>query len=358
MPLLLQRRLLMGFGLVLGGLLLAWFMLGEQTSVSTENAYVKANKLALSSEVSAIVKSVQVEPNQTVVAGQLLVELEDAPFQLAVAEAQAHLEQVQNEIQARRADYAEVEAELNQAKQDSAFYERQLTRNQRMGPSAISESVLDESRQQLTRAQAQIAINQQKLAGLRAALGGSPDVPLEAQADILVAQAQLDRARYQLSRTRIVAPVAGTVANEVPQLGEMVMAGFTVVTLMATNDMWIEANLKETQLTHVRPGQTAEVTIDAYPDQVLRAKVETVSPAGGSEFAIIPAQNASGNWVKVVQRIPVRLRLESPPQGAVLRAGMSAEVRIETPPETAAMKVQSTATEPAGEGRQVVANPL
>ncbi|MCR9185656.1 MAG: HlyD family secretion protein [Halieaceae bacterium] len=355
MSLLVQRRLLMGAGLVAGALAVAWFMLGGQGNISTENAYVKANKLALSSEVNAIVKAVLVQPNQPVEAGQLLVQLEDQPFQLAVAEAEAHLAQVQNQIMVRRADYAEVEAEIRQAEEDTAFYQRQLTRNQRMGPSAISEADLDESRQRLARAQAQIAINKQKLAGLRAALGGSPEMPLEAQADIQVAQAQLDRARYQLSRTRITAPAAGTVANEVPQLGEMTMAGFAVVTLMATDDIWIEANLKETQLTHVRPGQTAEVTIDAYPGQVLRARVDTLSPASGSEFAMIPAQNASGNWVKVVQRIPVRLRLESAPQDAVLRAGMSAQVRIATEPSEPLANAQ---VQPAHSGNQVAANPL
>ncbi|MEQ9393608.1 HlyD family secretion protein [Haliea sp.] len=351
---LLQRRLLMGAGLVVAGLAVAWFTLGGQGSISTENAYVKANKLALSSEVNAIVKSVLVQPNQPVEAGQLLVQLEDQPFQLAVDEAEAHLAQVQNQIMTRRAEYAEVEAEIRQAEEDAAYYERQLLRNQRMGSSAISEADLDESRQRLAHSQAQIAINRQKLAGLRAALGGDPELPLAAQADIQVAQAQLDRARYQLSRTRISAPVAGTVANEVPQLGEMTVAGFAVVTLMATNDIWIEANLKETQLTHVRPGQTAEVTIDAYPGQVLRARVETLSPASGSEFAMIPAQNASGNWVKVVQRIPVRLRLESLPENAVMRAGMSAEVRIETRPEEPMANAQAAA--PAA--RQVAANPL
>ncbi len=352
---LLQRRLLMGAGLVAGALAVAWFALGGQGSISTENAYVKANKLALSSEVNAIVKAVLVQPNQPVAAGQLLVQLEDEPFQLAVAEAEAHLAQVENQIMVRRADYAEVEAEIRQAEEDAAFYQRQLTRNQRMGPSAISEADLDDSRQQLARSQAQIAINRQKLAGLRAALGGSPDVPLEAQADIQVAQAQLDRARYQLSRTRITAPAAGTVANDVPQLGEMTMAGFAVVTLMATDEIWIEANLKETQLTDVRPGQMAEVTIDAYPGQVLRARVDTLSPASGSEFAMIPAQNASGNWVKVVQRIPVRLRLESKPEDAVLRAGMSAQVRIATEPSEPLANAQA---QPAPGVNQVAASPL
>ncbi|MDO8860375.1 HlyD family secretion protein [Haliea sp. E1-2-M8] len=327
-----KRQLGFGAGIAVAIAVISWFVLGGGGVVSTDNAYVKANKLALASEVSAIVKAVLVSPNTPVSQGQLLVQLEDQPFRLAVAEAEAHLLQVRNEVLARRADYAEIEAELAQAQEDAAFYQRQLARNQNMGPTAISESQLDESRQQLSRARAQIAIGSQRLASLRAALGGSPDIPLEQQADIMVAQAQLDHARYQLSRTRIVAPVAGVVANDVPQAGEMAPPGFTVITILETGGHWIEANLKETQLAAVHSGQAVDVTIDAYPGQVLRAEVDTVSVASGSEFALIPAQNASGNWVKVVQRIPVRLRLLDTSSGPTLRAGMSAAVRIHTHP--------------------------
>ncbi|WP_206604614.1 HlyD family secretion protein [Kineobactrum sediminis] len=325
----LKRNLGMGLGIALAIALGLWFSLGGRNSVSTENAYIKAGKLALAGEVSSVIKTVLVAANQPVSQGQLLVQLEDQPFRLAVSEAEAHLAQVRNQILGRRADYAEIEAELQQARQDADYYQRQLARNQNLGPAAISESQLDESRQLLTRSRARIAINLQKLASLRAALGGGPDVALAAQADIQVAQAQLDRALYQLSRTRIEAPVDGVIANDVPQAGEMSPAGFSLISMLDTSELWVEANLKETQLEHIRPGQTAEVKIDAYPGQRLRAEVASLSAASGSEFAMIPAQNASGNWVKVVQRIPVRLRLLQTEGAPVLRAGMSAEVHID-----------------------------
>ena len=325
-----KRQLGLGAGLLAAAAVIGWFVFGGSGVVSTDNAYVKANKLSLASEVNAIIKNVLVTPNAQVSRGQLLVQLEDQPFRLAVAEAEAHQLQVQNQVLARRADYAEVAAELEQAQADAAFYERQLARNQNMGPGAISESALDESRQQLARARAEIAIGKQRLASLRAALGGSPDAPLGQHADIMVAQAQLERARYQLSRTQIVAPVAGMVANDVPQVGEMTPAGFTVITLLETERHWIEANLKETQLAAVHSGQAVDVVLDAYPGQVLQAEVDTVSAASGAEFALIPAQNASGNWVKVVQRVPVRLRLLDSAAAPTLRAGMSASVRIHT----------------------------
>ncbi|QIL91417.1 HlyD family efflux transporter periplasmic adaptor subunit [Microbulbifer sp. SH-1] len=330
-----SRRLALGLGIAVAGAVAAWCIWGGGGSVHTDNAYVKADKLALSLEVSGIVAEVPIKANQHVNKGDLLVQLDDTSFRLAVAEAEAHLAQVKNQVHARQADYAEAEAELQQAQTDAEFYRRQLDRNEKLGKVALSEAQLDESRQKLDQAKAKIAINSEKLASLRAELGGNSQVPLEQQADVMVAQAQLDKARYQLSRTRIVAPVSGVVANETPQVGELAVTGMSVVTLLSSDDMWVEANLKETQLEHVQAGQQAEITVDAYPGVKFQALVESLSGAAGSEFALIPAQNASGNWVKVVQRVPVRLRLLpvdhiADSQAPVLRAGMSAEVVIDT----------------------------
>ncbi|MBB5212537.1 HlyD family secretion protein [Microbulbifer hydrolyticus] len=323
-----SRRIGFALGIVVAGAVAAWSIWGGGSTVHTENAYVKADKISLAPEVSGIVAQVAVKANQRVSKGELLLQLDDTAFRLAVAEAEAHLAQVKNQTRARQADYAEAEAELQQAQTDAEFYRRQLERNEKLGKVALSESQLDESRQKLDQARALIAISSEKLASLRAELGGNSQVPLEQQADVMVAQAQLDKARYQLSRTRIVAPVAGVIANDAPQVGEMAPAGLAVVSMLGTEDMWIEANLKETQLEKVRTGQQAEVTVDAYPGVKFQALVDSVSGASGSEFALIPPQNASGNWVKVVQRVPVRLRLLPAEGRPVLRAGMSAEVEI------------------------------
>jgi membrane fusion protein (multidrug efflux system) len=219
-------------------------------------------------------------------------------------------------------------ASANSAREDVEYYGRELQHAEKLGSLAVSESQLDEARQALKRARSLIRINEQRQSSLRAELGGDPDMAIEEQADYRFARAELASARYKVSRMELRAPRDGIIANDVPQVGELAMAGLPIISMLATDEVWVEANLKETQLADVRMGQTASVTVDAYPDHRFRAVVESLSPASGSEFALIPPQNASGNWVKVIQRIPVRLRLTLPGDAPVLRAGMSAEVDI------------------------------
>ena len=325
----LTRNALLGIGIAVALAVAAWCFY-DGSVVDTENAYIKADKLSLAAEVSGVVTEVFVKENQPVKAGDVLVVLDDYSYRLAVAEAEAHVAQVKNQLFAKRADHAEAEAALEQANKDAEFYLRQLRRNEKMGSVAVSEAQLDESRQLLTQARSRIAITDQKLSSLSAELGGDPGAPVEEQADLKVAQAQLDRARYQLTRTRIIAPVDGIVANNVPQVGELAHNGLTLISLLSSESLWVEANLKETQLANIQPGQPATVEVDAYPGRVWQAEVDSLSPASGSEFALIPAQNASGNWVKVVQRVPVRLRLLPAEDHPPLRSGMSAEVWIDT----------------------------
>lgn len=325
----LPRKLWLGVGVVVALAVAAWCLI-DSTTVNTENAYIKTDKLSLAAEVSGVVKEVVVRPNQRVSAGDLLVALDDYSFQLAVAEAKAHLAQVRNQLLAKRAEHAEHKAALTQAQQDAQFYLRQVQRNEKMGAVAISESQLDKSHQLLNQARSRIAMTEQKLSSLTAEMGGKPGAPVEEQADLQVAQAQLDRALYQLSLTKILAPVDGVVSNSVPQVGELAHGGLALISLLSSENLWVEANLKETQLANIQPGQEARVEVDAYPNKEWTARVDSISHASGSEFALIPAQNASGNWVKVVQRVPVRLRLLPGNDNTLLRAGMSAQVWIDT----------------------------
>ena len=325
-----KRRVSLFAGVLVAALVAAWCIFGGQRYVSTENAYVKADKISVAPEVTGVVAQVPIRANQPVKKGDLLVKLDDAPYQLAVAEAKANLAKVRNDILSKRGDYGETEAELKRAQTDAQFYQRQLDRNRQLDKVAVSAQQLDESRQALARAKAKIAVYNEQLASLKAELAGGPDMPLDQHPDVQAAQARLEKAQYELDRTILRAPADGLVANAVPLSGEMAPAGVPLVTVIRTDDIWVEANLKETELNHVRAGQDVEVSVDAYPGQKWKAVVDSLSPASGSEYALIPPQNASGNWVKVVQRIPVRVRLMSRPDAPPLRAGMSAEVEIDT----------------------------
>ena len=223
-----------------------------------------------------------------------------------------------------------MEAELTQARNDLAYYQRELHRLTSMNRSAVSRTQLDAARQKRDQARSQLQILDQDLASLKAKLGGGPEVPVEDHPDYQVAIAREEQAAYNLAHTRIVAPASGIVGGATPMLGERVNAGVPVLTLAKGHSIWVEANLKETQLTQVREGQPVEVEVDSYPGQIWHGVVQSLSPATGSEYALIPPQNASGNWVKVVQRLPVKLKLQDLDGKPPLRAGMSAEVRIDT----------------------------
>jgi len=307
-----------------------WLSL-DPTTIHTENAYVKADKFPLSSEINAPISQVLVKQNQPVKKGDLLLTLKDTELRYEAIEAAAAIQQITNELIALKGEYSEAQEELIIAQEDVKFYERQVTRNQKLDNVGVSEATLDEAKQMLVRAKAQIRLTQQKLNRIQAELGGDINQPIEEHARINMAKAALERANYKLTQAQVYSPVDGFIANQVPHEGQMVFPGMALVTIVASETVWVEANLKETQLTHVATGQQAEINIDAYPDITWQATVESLSPASGSEFALIPAQNASGNWVKVVQRVPVRLKLDlSNSSLPTLRAGMSADVRIKT----------------------------
>jgi len=310
---------------------------GSRQFVSTENAYVKGHRLSLAMEVNGRITSVAVDVNDTVEQGQLLLRIDDTPYRLAVAEAEANLARARNDIDAMQAEYTEAQASLAQSREDAAFYTRELRRSEQLSSVAVSEAQIDSARQDLRRAESAIRVGEQRLARLRAELGGNPDMPVGEHPEVRAAQAQLERARYELERTVLYAPTSGVIANSVPEVGEMAAPGIPLLTMLDSSELWMEANLKETQLAAVRPGQAAKVSIDAYPGEEFDAEVESLSPASGSEFALIPAQNASGNWVKVVQRVPVRLRLLDARHSPPLRAGLSAEVVIDTGAKGAAL---------------------
>ena len=309
-----------------------WYVTGGQV-MSTDDAYVEADKVGVSTDVAGIVKAVDVTDNQQVQAGQILYRLDDLPFRLALERAEARIGTVRNTLNALKANYGDVEAQIKQAQDDVAYYDREYRRQEYLGSQhVISDQTLDAARRNLQNAQQKQASLVQQLAAIAANLNGDRNLPIEQHPQYRDAVAQRDEAARQLDHTIVKAAFAGIVTN-VPAVapGKYLPASMTAFYLVATDHVWIDSNPKETELTYVRPGQPVAVTVDTYPDVAWRGTVESISPAASQEFALLPAQNTSGNWVKVVQRVPMRVRVDTgdrslPP----LRAGMSVEVDVDT----------------------------
>jgi membrane fusion protein (multidrug efflux system) len=298
--------------------------------VETDNAYVKADKVPVSAEVSGTVTTVMVRENQTVVAGQPLFRLDRAPFDVAVAKAEAKLAQARTDLSALKESYREKEAEIALARTRYDFAVKEERRQADLvARHFISPARFDEAKQDAELAAQQIAALELDLKRLAASLGGGLDTPVEDQASYREAQAELAQARLDLQRTEVRAPLAGTVSNP-PKPGQYVGAGATAMALVASGNLWIEANFPETDLTYVRPGQPVTVDVDTYPGVTWHGAVESLAPATGAEFSLIPPQNATGNWVKIVQRVPVRIRLQLAAGAPPLRAGLSTTVTIDT----------------------------
>jgi membrane fusion protein (multidrug efflux system) len=298
--------------------------------VETDKAYIKADKVPVSAEVSGTVKEVLVEENQSVIAGQPLFRLDPAPFQVAVAKAEAKLAQVRTDLAALKASYREKQAEIILARTKYAFaQEDQRRQADLVAKNFISASRFDDARRSTDLAGQQIGVLEQDLKRIAETLGGSVDAPVERHPSYRVALAELEQARLDLARLEVRASLPGIVSKP-PKPGQYVAAGSMALALVVSGNLWVEANFTETDLTYVHPGQPVTIHVDTYPDAAWKGVVESLSPATGAEFSVIPAQNATGNWVKIAQRVPVRIKIEAAPNTPQLRAGLSTTVEIDT----------------------------
>jgi membrane fusion protein (multidrug efflux system) len=298
--------------------------------VETDNAYVKADKVPVSSEVSGAVKEVLVQENQTVAAGQPLFRLDPSSFQVTVAKDEAKLAQVRTDLAALKASYRGKQAEIALARTKYAFALKEQRRQADLAAkNFISPAKLDEAKQGTDLAAQQVTALEQDLKRIAESLGGSVDMPVEQHPSYLAAQAELQQARLDLARVEVRAPLPGVVSKP-PKPGQYVAAGSTAMALVANGNLWIEANFTETDLTNVAPGQHVSIHVDTYPDAEWNGVVDSLSPATGAEFSVIPAQNATGNWVKIAQRVPLRIKLDDKPNLPQLRAGLSTSVEIDT----------------------------
>ena len=322
--------------LMLGGILVVaagaatWWVTGGRY-VDIDDAYVRAAKESLATDVSGIVAEVPVHEGQFVRKGQVLLRLDPLQYQIAVDAARANLGGVVSDLVAEKLNYRRM---LRDADAKQALVESDQANFDRFANLVRSGGV---TRAEYDNAKYQLAADKQALDALKMAAQvqlaklGSADVDVRTMSDYLMAKAKLDEAQRELRHTVIYAPFDGIVTQvDTVQRGMYLAASTAAFGIISTEHVWVEANPKETELTWVKPGDPVDIAVDTYPDRTWRGEVESIAPNSGSEFSVLPAQNTSGNWVKVVQRIPVRIRVDRKPGDPELRAGMSVEADIDT----------------------------
>jgi membrane fusion protein (multidrug efflux system) len=320
--------------LILGPAVIAgfslWVYMQGGRFVSTDNAYVKTEIVSVSSELTGRVIEVIPHDNDRVSKGQLLFRLDDQPYQIALAKAQANLAYTRGSIESEKADYHSDQLAIDNANTDLEFRRKEMERiRQLVDTHSIPAAQFDQAEYAWRSARNALDNRMQALQASRARLI-DPELPTEEHPRYLQALAELEKAKLDISHLEIRAPNDGIAVNVAVHEGEYVIAGSALVSLVDDKNMWLEANFKETDLTWVRPGQTVKVSIDAFPGETWEARVAGIMPATGSEFSLLPAQNSSGNWIKVVQRIQVNIALDNYNRDLPISAGMSAVVDIDT----------------------------
>jgi membrane fusion protein (multidrug efflux system) len=332
------RRVLMLGGVVLVAIAALTFWLMGGRYITTDDSYVQARKLMVSTDVSGLVKEVDVREGQHVKKGQVLFRLDPKPFRIALANTKAQLAQTGLNVQSMEGDYRRMLSDVNAQRAQVELAQRNYTRYAGLlQANAIAPAVYDQARMTMATAQQQLKALQQTAQTQLAKLGGNANEAVEQNPQYQQVQAQVHEAQRQLDHSVVRAPFDGTVTEvDALQPGTLVISALSsfsttsAVGLVATNDAWIEAQYKETDLTHVHAGQPVTFTIDTYPGVKCSGHVDSISPGTGSAFSVLPAENASGNWVKVVQRIPVRVHIDNCPGNPALRTGMSVDVSIDT----------------------------
>jgi membrane fusion protein, multidrug efflux system len=327
----LRRPLLILFPVILAAFGAAYY-LAEEPYVSTDDAFVRAAKESVNARVAGQVVEIAVAENQRVRRGQLLFQIDAEPYQIAVDQAGARLDSARLQVNELKATYRQQLAELRSATDSVEFDELEYARRKALVADGWTpREVFDQADTTLRVARQHVASDAQQITNTVAALDGDPNIEVDRHPSVRAAKAQLDQSRLNLSYATVVAPDDGIVTRvDDLQVGDFVNPGAAVFSLLSSRRIWIEANFRESGLTHMRPGQAAVIYVDAYPNQAIKAHVVSMSPGTGSDFAVLPPENATGNWVKVVQRLPVRLELDRIDPNRPLFSGLSVTVRVDT----------------------------
>ncbi len=323
----LALMLLVPFLVVIGGI---WYWQSLQGYVSTDNAYVQQDKVTVSGEIGGKIVAVLTGENQQVKVGDILFRIDPEPYRLEIAQADASIAAAQANVAALSRSSALSGADSAAAREDIAFAQARLTRQQALWNRGFTTKAEYEAAQhQVAQAREELNVAEAKRSEAAAKLSTGAQVP-GVNPQVAAGRAQRAAAELNLRRTDVRAPMAGRIAQaDRLQVGQDVAAGLPVLTIVASQRSYVEANFKETDLAEMQVGQRAEVRFDAYPDIVLKGHVASIGAGTGGEFSVLPAQNATGNWVKVTQRVPVRIALDetSPRQ---LIAGLSTKVKVFT----------------------------
>ncbi|MCM5559030.1 HlyD family secretion protein [Pleomorphomonas sp. JP5] len=308
-----------------------WYWVIGGRWASTDNAYVQQNKVLVAPEIEGRIAEVLVGQNQMVKPGDVLFRIDDAAYRIALEKADGAVALARLQVEELRTSLRDAELKAETARNTLAFREVQFGRQEKLRQTGnATEAQYDSARHDLDLARQAVAEAEQGVTDALVALGGDAHIETDKHPSVLGALAAQDSARLDLKRSVVRAPTTGTVSQVANlQVGQYIGSGSPVMAIIDTTSTWVEANFKETDLGHMRPGQSAELTFDAYPDVTIRGHVDSLGGGTGAIFSLLPAQNATGNWVKVVQRVPVRIALDEP-TSLPLKAGLSVGVDVDT----------------------------